>query len=505
VDRSDEPDLAATSGDTRGVGEHVLERLSDVLRELGFGGERQASLLSHGVALPAEMLETVGRRDDARLAILLELFLKGQALAQEEVERALEPQLIADLLDAGLMEVDDGAHLRSCMRLDSFEGLIVASDPPGDGRRPGMVQGVTGAARMLAGLTIRRQIARALDLGTGSGIQALLSARHAQRVIGVDINPQALHLARITQRINGVGNVTWKEGDWFHPVRGERFGLVVVNPPYVLSPDNAFIYRDSPTGADRLCRELVSGSAVHLTEGGFSTVACHWVHGGDAWDEPLREWVDDLGCDVVLLHQTSDDPFDYATGWNIELAADDPQGFGETVKRWVRHLESIGATRIASGAIILRRRSGGSNWVRGFDLDRGPTGAGGDQLERIFISSDFLASHSGPGQLPALLSKAWRLVEPHRLDQTVLFEDGRYPTGSAIMSQRSSAGLNGRVDPRVLPVLLGCDGKRVLGQVIEGTLVPNELDRAEFHGLCLETVRDLIARGFLVGDALQAP
>jgi methylase of polypeptide subunit release factors len=397
-----------------------------------------------------------------------------------------------------------GVQVRSRSSLTSFEDLIVAADR-GDALGPQMVQGVTAFARMLASLTVRRPIGAALDLGTGSGVQALLAARHADRVIGVDINPHALHLARVTQRINRVENVSWKEGNWFDPVRGERFDLVVSNPPFVISPDHAFLYRDSPGRADELCRQLVGASADHLAEGGFATFICDWIHEEDAWEEPVRVWVDNLGCDALLLRQTSSEPLAYATMWNRELASSDRPRFAETVKRWIRHCERIGAHWIASGAIVLRRRSAAANWTRAFDFDRGPSGGGGDQLERIFVGLDFLAAHAGAEQLRELVSNAWRLVEGHRLDQAVLYEDSSYATGKAVLVQAPGVGLNGRLDPQLLPVLLGCNGERPLGQVIEATPVPNGFDRAGFHSLCLETVKELIARGFLVGEALQGP
>ena len=55
-----------------------------------------------------------------------------------------------------------------------------------------------------------------------------------------------------------------------------------------------------------------------------------------------------------------------------------------------------------------------------------------------------------------------------------------------------------------MSVLVGCNGTRPLSQLIEETPVPEGLDHSGFHSLCLSTVRELIARGFLVGDPLDA-
>ena len=59
-----------------------------------------------------------------------------------------------------------------------------------------MVLGVGGASTTLAGITVRTPVGSALDLGTGSGIQALHASRHATRVTATDLNPRALHIHR---------------------------------------------------------------------------------------------------------------------------------------------------------------------------------------------------------------------------------------------------------------------------------------------------------------------
>src|SRR5215213_3279938 len=79
--------------------------------------------------------------------------------------------------------------------VDEFDGLRLFCDPD-DSDRPDVVQGATRAAQTLAGLLVRRRVRRALDLGTGCGVLALLLARTAERVVATDINPRALQFGR---------------------------------------------------------------------------------------------------------------------------------------------------------------------------------------------------------------------------------------------------------------------------------------------------------------------
>ncbi|NJE30395.1 methyltransferase domain-containing protein [Thermococcus sp. 18S1] len=72
----------------------------------------------------------------------------------------------------------------------------------------------------------------ALDVGTGTGLIALLMARKARFVLGVDINPLAVELAGENARINGIKNVEFRVSDLFERVEG-KFDVVTFNAPYL--------------------------------------------------------------------------------------------------------------------------------------------------------------------------------------------------------------------------------------------------------------------------------
>lgn len=74
---------------------------------------------------------------------------------------------------------------------------------------------------------------RALDLGTGSGIGAVFAARRGFRVVAVDLNPEAVRCARLNAMLNRLEDrIEVREGDLFTPVAGERFDLILFNPPF---------------------------------------------------------------------------------------------------------------------------------------------------------------------------------------------------------------------------------------------------------------------------------
>ena len=108
---------------------------------------------------------------------------------------------------------------------------------------------------------------RVLDLGTGSGVCALAAARHSRHVVAVDINPAAVRCTRVNALLNGQeGRIEVRQGDLFAPVAGERFDLVLFNPPFQLgAPRNA---REAAWCSSDVAPRFAAGLAQHLAVGG---------------------------------------------------------------------------------------------------------------------------------------------------------------------------------------------------------------------------------------------
>ncbi|MBD3389272.1 MAG: methyltransferase [Candidatus Altiarchaeales archaeon] len=75
-----------------------------------------------------------------------------------------------------------------------------------------------------------------LDMGTGTGIQALTAAKRAEHVVGVDVNPEAVELARRNAESNDIDNADFMVSNLFSNVEG-RFDLIIFNPPYLAAED----------------------------------------------------------------------------------------------------------------------------------------------------------------------------------------------------------------------------------------------------------------------------
>ncbi|MCC6532095.1 MAG: peptide chain release factor N(5)-glutamine methyltransferase [Burkholderiales bacterium] len=141
--------------------------------------------------------------------------------------------------------------------------------------------------------------ARILDLGTGSGNIAVTLALERPRTVvaAVDCSPAALALAGSNARELGALNVRLLEGDWYAPVAGMRFDLIVSNPPYVAAGDPHLGQGDvrfEPraalnAGADGLdaLRAIVAAAPRYLDAGGWLIVE-HGYDQGAACARLLR-------------------------------------------------------------------------------------------------------------------------------------------------------------------------------------------------------------------------
>jgi hypothetical protein len=279
----------------------------------------------------------------------------------------------------------------------------------------------------------------------------------------------------------------------FRPDGG--FDLVVANPPYVVSPDATFAYRDSGLPADELCRRIVQDVPRFLADGGFAHLLVSWVHPPERWAEPLREWVDGSGCDAWLLHFGSQDPLSHSAQWLSPLAAADE--YEAALDRWLAYLEDAGIEAIGYGAVVLRRRQRGPNWIREDAVDLERLESAGEQTLRLFEIEDYLRALSDDREL---LRERFALVEHHRLEQTLVRGDGEYALEAQTL--RLDGGFGSRVGiDRYTAALLPClDGSETLEQVLLRAAQDVDLaaaDRERFVPAALPVVKRLLALGFL--------
>jgi SAM-dependent methyltransferase len=418
--------------------------------------------------------------DQGPLAALVHVFLFGRNGQRSDLDATLGSTGIEALAASGLVAIQDDRVL-PLVRLTPFDGLILAHDREDSGAiAPEHVPGIGPAPRTLHALTIRTPVTQALDIGTGCGVQALCLARHAQRVIGTDVNPRALWLARCNAALNGIDNIEWREGSLLAPVMGEMFDLVVANPPFVISPDTAYVFRDA--GIDgNVSQALLSHVHRVLRPGGYAQALINWVVREDGdWQTEPRRWISDAGCDAWLLHYESEDGLSYAAKWNTWLRDTDRDAFGAALDRWTTYYAEQGIHALATGAITLRRRATGPTWWKADHmLTAGPQGRAGSQVLRVFHAQDHLRQLSDSRNLLTMIP---HIAADHRLEQWMGHRTDGYVVETTRILLDDGAGVAAPVDPQALLVLLAIDGRRpVADLLIDATegLTKEEVDAVE--------------------------
>lgn len=159
---------------------------------------------------------------------------------------------------------------------------------------------------------------RILDLGTGTGAIALALAQERPRaqVVAVDRSAAALEVARGNAQRLGLRNVEFKASDWYSALTGERFDVLVSNPPYIEAGDPHLREGDvrfepitaltpGGDGLDAL-RAIVAGAPAHLVPGGWLFVE----HGYDQRDAVAMLFADAGFADPVAAR-------DLAGHWRV--------------------------------------------------------------------------------------------------------------------------------------------------------------------------------------------
>lgn len=310
-------------------------------------------------ALPIYQKERLTERD--ALAVAIDLFLLQGAVSIGELSKLLGAASRDALVAAALLSIDPAGMVRAQASLFPVGNRLIFSDHawhrlphPGYTTVPSdQVMFVGKDSRWLARATVRRPVRACLDLCTGSGVQALLTATHAERVVAVDINPRAARCARFNAQVSGAANVEVILGDLFEPIgSAERFDLITANPPFVPSPVNELQFRDGGLSGEDIQQRIVAGLPRYLAPGGVAQMVTEL---GEREGEPIvkrvRQWLNGAPMDIHILRMHVHTAADYAIGHG---SGDGDYGdYLESVGAWADNLRMHGYARIVSVLIAF--------------------------------------------------------------------------------------------------------------------------------------------------------
>ncbi|KGN32087.1 SAM-dependent methyltransferase [Knoellia sinensis KCTC 19936] len=377
-------------------------------------GPLASSALLREQPLPARR---VAGASNAPAATLIRLFTLGDPVDVSEVDVALPTLRATGAVDLGLLDEEgDAVVARFDVRpyaADERHWWVVsdlAEVATGSPVREDHVLGIGGASTTLAAWTIRRPVGTALDLGTGCGVQALHLGAHADSIVATDLSERALAFARFTAALN---DVHWdvRDGSMLEPVAGQRFDLIVSNPPFVITPRSGevplFEYRDGGAAGDAVVAGLVRSIGEHLEPGGVAQFLGNWeVPAGSTWTERVGGWLDGAGVDAWVVQREVQDPAEYAETWSRDGGHHaGTADFDAMYAAWLDDFASRDIESIGLGVITLHRPTTDREPFLDLMDERGPVPlAMGEAVWVGLEARTWLAEHTDD----EVLDRAWK-------------------------------------------------------------------------------------------------
>ncbi|MDQ0755223.1 methyltransferase [Arthrobacter sp. B3I4] len=526
--RSDLPELlAALAADLRRIS-YTVDGVAGLL------GEAAHAALARDQLIPALIAtESAAQRAPtaAALAAVVRLWLLAEPQPAGTLDSALPGIRTAGLLQLGLAEpAGDLIQARVDLRpygwdpaLDD-EGnasggadLWVASDlaahqSPGVLRRD-HVLGIGQASATLVQVTARRHVARALDLGTGCGIQTFHLLHHAEHVTATDISERALAFTRFNLMLNGPAlhldpkdlesRVSLRLGSLLDPVAGEKFDLVVSNPPFVITPRGAgdtaadqFTYRDGGLPGDDLVAALVRDLPSVLTPDGTAQLLGNWEIRADAgWSERPQGWASP-DMDVWFIQREQVSPEQYAETWLQDASeARNRRLYQDSYAAYLDDFAGRNVEAIGFGMIWLRRPAEGAGPVifRFEEITYPIEQPVGPYLGAAVERADWLAAHD--------LDSAHLTVAEDVTEERHQRPGAEHP-GVILLRQGAGLRRTNLLSTELAGFVSACDGELSVGQIIgalDALLGGFEgHDSGTFRRRLLDDVGNLVRDGFLL-------
>ncbi len=531
----------------------LLTALAEDLRHVGYTVDGVAGLLGHSAhaalardqLIPAlivtEPADTAGNpatdRAKAALAVVVRLWLLAVPQTEAELDAALPRVRTSGLVELGLVEKNDGGAVAAKVDLRPYgwEGdpgagdrgiggaeLWVSSDLAAH-QQPGVLRhdhvlGIGQASTTLVQTTIRRHSKRALDLGTGCGIQTFHLLHHSEHVTATDISERALAFTRFNLMLNAealhldpanlASRVSLRLGSLLEPVAGETFDLVVSNPPFVITPrsvgeqsSDQFTYRDGGLPGDDIVANLVRTLPDVLAPGGTAQMLGNWeVPAGSGWSDRPSSWLAGSGTEAWFIQREQVSPGLYAETWLQDASEGrDRELYRAAYAAYLEDFASRNVESIGFGMIWLRRPEAlrpGTAPTRFEEITYPIEQPIGPHLAAAVERADWLDAHE--------LSEAHLVVAEDVTEERHQRPGAEHP-GVILLRQGAGLRRTNLLSTELAGFVSACDGELSVRQLI-GALAAllgggEDFDDDAFRTGLLSDVGNLVRDGFLLPAA----
>lgn len=355
----------------------VLAALRSALDASGYGPDvfAEGEAIAPGAfdALRLPLVHSAWAHDPSPAKSLALLFSYDAAVPRARVSAALGADVTARLVDAEVL-TPVGDALRSAVLIIPLLGVWILSDPLDRDAEAVMGPGITTLD--IAGVLPDAPPPRVLDVGCGAGTLALIAARRgAASVVGVDISPRAVAVARFNARLNGL-DARFVEGDLTAPVGDARFDLVVSQPAFIARPPDvaASTFAHAGPVGDELALRLLGELGARLAPGGSAVLLVQSaVRAGAPLHARVRRALGDDSLGLFVLTSTATGPDIYSVGYASLVDPTFGPRWRETVVAYRGHLRAMKIDEFTHALIVVRANGAGytislpARSTKGFD------------------------------------------------------------------------------------------------------------------------------------------
>lgn len=486
---------------------HFIDGVRNVLEKAGFTEEGVPARLGCEEMIrivPKEMPRLLNlTKEGTPLDTLIRLLVFSLRVDLAAATQALHPMTVQSWCDGGLLYLQ-GGEVAPHLALFPHGGFLIACDLPVrllDYRiSPDHVVGPGQSSQWLLNATVKRKARSALDLGTGCGIQGMSCALHSGNVICTDINPRALNVAFFNSALNGLENIEFREGDLYSPVQGEAFDLITMNPPFAISPETRFQFRDGGMGGDAFVQRVIHEAPAYLAEDGICQLMAEWAHiRGVDWRERIESWFAGTGCDVWVISLATREPDIYALNWISATIKEGTALHTHRWNEWMAYYQKQGIEQVSIGIITMRRRKAARNWFWiTEEVDQIDAFGGETILQGLFLRS-FLSETSSD----ALLDTRLQIVADAVIENVSRSKGSGWQMERTVLRHQKGLHYAGNIDLHIARLIGQCDGRKTLRQLIDELAASLGVEPGKILDSALAAITNLIERGFLLPASME--
>jgi hypothetical protein len=329
-----------------------LRHLKEVLEKHSYKTETLKGIDTSIFGLPSTLYKL---KEDTAQNILVRLFFIGRTVSEFEIAKIFNLDERFAFIKLGILETVDSEKWRASVKLFPYKDYILFCDF-NDAKR-GKIEPIYQPGEDSLNLEqagISQPFNCALDLCTGSGIQALRAAINCKSVIATDINPRVIHWLSKSLALNGINNIEVRLGDLYEEVKKDRFDYITANPPFVINWKTSQKFRDGGKYGDDVLTCILNELPIHWNDGGYAQIVTFlYEFEGRSQLDKIRVFAEAHQLETLVLKSSSRDKFELAATQYAEKVKN-YEAYEKTVFAYLDHLDRVGMVSYCSAVITFR-------------------------------------------------------------------------------------------------------------------------------------------------------